>query len=309
MPINIPGDLPAFATLQGENIFVMTHDRATHQDIRPLKIAILNLMPTKVETETQFLRLLSNSPLQVDVELIQMASHISKNTSTEHLLNFYKTFEIVQKNFYDGLIITGAPVEQLDFEQVDYWPELCEILDWSRSHVYSTIHVCWGAQAALYRHYAVPKYTLPQKVFGVFPHQIEVNHHPLLKGFDDVFMAPHSRYTEVRRSDIEATGMLRVLTASDISGVHIVADNTNRQFFITGHSEYDRETLSKEFFRDIKRGMDIQVPYNYFPNDDPEQIPPFTWRCHASLMFSNWLNFCVYQQTPFDITSIEEIKI
>ncbi len=309
MPINISNDLPAFSILQSENIFVMSHDRAEHQDIRPLKLVLLNLMPTKIDTETQFMRLLSNTPLQVDIELLQMMSHVSRNTPTDHLINFYKSFEDIKNNYYDGLIITGAPIEQLDFEDVDYWQELCEIMDWSRSHVFSTLHVCWGAQAGLFHHYNVPKYPIEEKMFGIFPHRTITANHPMVKGFDEIFMVPHSRHTEVRKEDIEAVSKLKILTFSDISGVHIVADETDRQFFITGHSEYDRETLGNEFFRDIKRGMKIDVPYNYFPDDDPEKIPPFTWRCHASLMFSNWLNFCVYQQTPFNLEDIEEIKL
>lgn len=309
MPINISNDLPAFSILQSENIFVMSHDRAEHQDIRPLKLVLLNLMPTKIDTETQFMRLLSNTPLQVDIELLQMMSHVSRNTPTDHLINFYKSFEDIKSNYYDGLIITGAPIEHLDFEDVDYWQELCEIMDWSRSHVFSTLHVCWGAQAGLFHHYNVPKYPIEEKMFGIFPHRTITANHPMVKGFDEIFMVPHSRHTEVRKEDIEAVSKLKILTFSDISGVHIVADETDRQFFITGHSEYDRETLGNEFFRDIKRGMKIDVPYNYFPDDDPEKIPPFTWRCHASLMFSNWLNFCVYQQTPFNLEDIEEIKL
>lgn len=304
MPINIPNNLPAYTTLISENIFVMSQDRAAHQDIRPLKIALLNLMPKKIETETQLLRLLSNTPLQVDIELIQAASHISKNTPNEHLFNFYKTFDIVKKNRYDGLIITGAPIEQIPFEEVDYWDELCEIMEWSKSHVFSTIHICWGAQAGLYYHYGIPKHPLPQKMFGVFPHKITSSTHPLLKGFDELFMAPHSRHTEVRAEDIAKVPQLEVLTYSDISGVHIVGDKSCRQFFITGHSEYDRETLSNEYFRDVNAGLSIALPYNYFPDDDSNNLPLFTWRCHASLLFSNWLNYCVYQQTPFDLNDL-----
>lgn len=304
MPIRISNNLPAFSTLVNENIFIISDDRAEHQDIRPLKIAILNLMPKKIETETQILRLLSNTPLHVDIELIQMATHTSKTTSAEHMLAFYKTFNEVKGNRYDGLIITGAPIENMEFEDVDYWGELCEIMEWSKTNVYSTIHVCWGAQAGLYYHYGVQKYKLSEKMFGIFPHSINVPTHPLLKGFDDVFFVPHSRHTEVKRSDIEKIPQLEILTESEISGIHIVCDRANRQFFITGHSEYDRDTIANEFFRDLKKGLQIQVPYNYFPENDPERIPHFSWCCHANLMFSNWLNYCVYQQTPFDLSDL-----
>jgi len=308
MPIKIPNDLPAYTTLVNENIFIMCDDRAEHQDIRPLKIAILNLMPTKVETETQLLRLLSNTPLQVNIELIQTSSHTSKNTSAEHMLSFYKTFDEIKDNRYDGLIITGAPIEHLDYEDVDYWGELCEIMEWSKTNVFSTIHICWGAQAGLYYHYGVHKYPLEKKMFGVFPHKIISPNHPLLKGFDDNFLAPHSRHTQVSKEDILKVPELEILTESKISGIHIVCDRSNRQFFITGHSEYDRNTLANEFFRDIfrdmKKGLDIEVPFNYFPQNDPELTPPFSWCCHANLMFSNWLNYCVYQQTPFDLSTL-----
>ena len=304
MPINIPNHLPAYSTLINENIFVMSQERAEHQDIRPLKIAILNLMPKKIETETQLLRLLSNSPIQVDIELIQTASHISKNTPNEHLLTFYKTFELVKDNRYDGLIITGAPVEAMAFENVDYWDELCAIMEWSKTHVYSTFHICWGAQAGLYYHYDIPKYDLPQKMFGVFPHATMTSNHPLLRGFDEVFMVPHSRHTEVRRADIDKVPQLETLAYSDVSGVHIVADKSCRQFFLMGHAEYDRDTLAGEYFRDKDAGLDIALPVNYFPDNDPSKRPPYTWRCHGSLLFSNWLNFCVYQQTPYDLRDL-----
>lgn len=307
MPIKIPDNLPAYSTLVNENIFVMSADRADHQDIRPLRIAILNLMPKKIETETQLLRLLSNSPLQVDIELIQVASHKSKNTSAEHMLRFYKTFSEVKDEKYDGLIITGAPVEQLEFEEVDYWDELCKIMDWSKKNVYSTMHICWGAQAGLYYHYGIPKYLLNEKMFGVFPHRITTENNPLLKGFDDVFYVPHSRHTEIRREDIEKVPDLEIIAESDISGVHLVCDRTNRQYFITGHSEYDRDTLSNEFFRDLSKGLDIKIPYNYFPENDPEKNPKSQWFCHANLLFSNWLNYCIYQRTPFNLDELEEI--
>lgn len=307
MPINIPNNLPAFTVLNNENIFVKTDVAAVQQDIRPLKIAILNLMPKKIETETQILRLLSNSPLQVDIELIQTVSHVSKNTSQEHLTKFYKNFDQVKDERFDGLIITGAPIEQIDFEDVDYWQEMCQVMEWSKTNVYSTLHICWGAQAGLYYHYGVPKYELEQKMFGIFPHKLEVSNHPLLRGFDEQFFVPHSRHTEVKRIDIEKVSDLQILTSSRISGVHIVSDKSGRQFFITGHSEYDRFTLANEYFRDIDKGLDIKVPYNYFPNDDPSQPPNFNWRCHANLMFSNWLNYCVYQETPFDLNDLKQI--
>lgn len=309
MPIKIPNDLPAFKTMEEENIFVISDDRARHQDIRPLEIAIVNLMPKKIETETQILKLLSNTPIQVNIELVQMASHVSKNTPKKHLLSFYKSFDEIKENRYDGLIITGAPVEMLDFEDVDYWNELCDVFEWSKTHVFSTIHICWGAQAGLYYHYGLPKYTLDKKMFGIFPHKVLKPTHPLLNGFDDVFYVPHSRHTEVRKSDIKKVKDLTILTESDISGVHIVADKTDRQFFFTGHSEYERRTLLNEYQRDIKKGLDIEVPYNYFPDDNPKNKPEHKWFCHANLMFSNWLNYCVYQKTPFDLNDIEPIII
>ncbi|MFT3952659.1 MAG: homoserine O-succinyltransferase [Oscillospiraceae bacterium] len=308
MPIKIPDNLPAFSTLVEENIFVIPDNRAQHQDIRALRVAILNLMPNKIVTETQLLRLLSNTPIQVDVELVQVSSHKSKNTSEDHMLKFYKTFDEVRNERYDGLIVTGAPIELLAFEEVNYWDELREIFAWSKTHVYSTIHICWGAQAGLYYHYGVPKYPLAQKMFGVFPHTINQPNHPLLKGFDDVFTVPHSRHTEIRRVDVENIPALTILAESTLSGIHIIADRTNRQFFFTGHSEYDRGTLAEEFFRDLGKGLDIQVPYGYFPDDDAEKTPHFSWCCHANLLFSNWLNYCVYQQTPFDLEALEPIE-
>lgn len=304
MPIKISNNLPAFTTLQNENIFVMKDDVASHQDIRPLKVAILNLMPKKIETETQILRLLSNTPIQVDIELIQTASHRSKNTSIEHLTKFYKTFDEIKDERFDGLIITGAPVEQLPFEEVDYWKELCGIMKWTTTNVFSTMHICWGAYAGLYYHYGIPKHDLDKKMFGIFPHHLEVQDHPLLKGFDEIFYVPHSRHTEIKRIDVERVSMLKVLTSSDISGVHIVAEKHGRQFFITGHSEYDRNTLANEYFRDLNKGEQIDIPYNYFPDDDPSKPPVFTWRCHANLLFSNWLNYCVYQKTPYDLKNL-----
>lgn len=307
MPIKIDNNLPAFTVLNNENIFVMTYSDAEKQDIRPLKIAIVNLMPKKIDTETQLLRLLSNTPLQVDIELIQMASHKAKNISQDHLTKFYKCFDEVKNERFDGLIITGAPVEQMEYEQVDYWQELCQIMEWSKTNVYSTFHICWGAQAGLYYHYGVPKYDLNTKMFGVFPHKCEVNNHPLLKGFDEVFYVPHSRHTEIKRLDIEKNPSLEILTYSSESGVHIIANKNNRQFFVTGHSEYDRFTLANEYFRDLDKGLDIEIPKHYFPDDDITKPPYFNWRCHANLMFSNWLNYCVYQDTPYNLDDLESI--
>lgn len=304
MPINIPNNLPAYTVLNNENIFVMTHSDAIHQDIRPLKIAIVNLMPKKIETETQILRLLSNTPIQVDVELIQMASHVAKNTSIKHLTKFYKTFDDVSGERFDGLIITGAPVEQIPFEEVDYWQELCGIMEWSKSNVYSVLHICWGAQAGLYYHYGIPKYDLSEKMFGVFPHKAEVSNYPLLRGFDEVFSVPHSRHTEIKRIDIEKVRDLKILAASRESGVNIIADKSERQFFLMGHFEYDRFTLADEYFRDKDKGLNIEVPKHYFPYDDPSQPPHFNWRAHANLLFSNWLNYCVYQKTPYSLDEL-----
>ena len=304
MPINIPNNLPAYTVLNNENIFVMTHSDALHQDIRPLKIAIVNLMPKKIETETQILRLLSNTPIQVDVELIQMASHVAKNTSLEHLTKFYKTFDDVAKERFDGLIITGAPVEQIPFEDGDYCQELCRIMEWSKSSVYSVLHICWGAQAGLYYHYGIPKYDLQEKMFGVFPHKAEVSNYPLLRGFDEVFSVPHSRHTEIKRIDIEKVHDLKILAASHESGVNIIADKSERQFFLMGHFEYDRFTLANEYFRDKDKGLKIDVPKHYFPYDDPSQPPHFNWRAHANLLFSNWLNYCVYQKTPYNLDEL-----
>ncbi len=305
MPIRIPAELPAFKTLGEENIFVMSNDRAEHQDIRPLRVVILNIMPKKIETESQLLRLLSNTPLQVDVELLQMASHVSRNTSQGHLEAFYKTFEEIKDNRYDGMIITGAPVELLEYEAVDYWDEITKIMEWSKTHVFSTLYICWGAQAGLYYHFGIPKYPLEQKMFGVFPHRAEVSNCQLLRGFDDIFYVPHSRNTEIHREDIERIPQLEILTSSDISGVHIVANKNGRQYFITGHSEYDRDTLANEYRRDLDKGIDIQLPYNYFPDDNPDNVPLFSWRCTANLMFSNWLNYCVYQRTPYNLEELE----
>ena len=306
MPIKIQAKLPAINVLESENVFVMTHERAQSQDIRPLKIVILNLMPTKAETETQLLRVLSNTPLQVDVSFLHMATHHSKNTSADYLTAFYETFDDICDKKFDGMIITGAPVEKLSFEEVDYWDELCRIMAWSKSNVYSTMHICWGAQAGLYYHYGIPKYLLPHKVSGIFRHRVLNPLHPLVRGFDDDFWAPHSRYTEVRRSDIEQHPELEILTESNAAGVHIIASKNGRQIFVTGHEEYDRDTLKKEYLRDVKKGLHPMMPQNYFPGDDPKLEPPFVWRSHAFLMFSNWLNYFVYQKTPYEIRDISE---
>lgn len=307
MPINIPNNLPAYTVLNNENIFVMTDIVAAHQDIRPLRIAIVNLMPKKIETETQILRLLSNTPIQVDIELIQMASHVTKNTPIEHLTKFYKTFDDVSGERFDGLIITGAPVEQIQFEEVDYWKELCKIMEWSKTNVCSTLHICWGAQAGLYYHYGISKYDLPQKMFGVFPHKAEVSNNPLLRGFDEKFNIPHSRHTEIRRMDVEKVKELKILASSAESGIAIISDETDRQFFIMGHLEYDRFTLANEYFRDIDKGLPIDIPKHYFPYDDPSEPPYFNWRSHANLLFSNWLNYCVYQKTPYSLEKLEPL--
>lgn len=304
MPIKIPDNLPAFSTLEAENIFVIPDDRAIHQDIRALKIAILNLMPNKITTETQLLRLLSNTPLHVEIDLIQMESHVSKNTSQEHMFKFYKNFDEVKDNLYDGLIITGAPVEQMDFEKVDYWDEICKVFEWSKTNVFSTIHICWGAQAGLYYHYNVPKYQLEQKMFGIYKHHIDYPDSLVLKGFGDVFHCPHSRHTEIRREDIERISDLIILAESYEAGIHLISDKAERNFFLTGHWEYDRETLSNEYFRDSEKGLNIAVPENYFPDDDPKNPPLFNWGCSANLFYANWLNYCVYQRTPFDLNEL-----
>lgn len=301
MPVKIPDNLPASKILSDENIFLMSESRASSQDIRPLKIAILNLMPTKTTTEVQLMRLLANSPLQTEVVLLHPKSHIPKNTSEKYLETFYKTFEDIKDSKFDGLIVTGAPVEQIPFEEVDYWEELTQIMDWSLSHVYSTLHICWGAQAGLYYHYGIPKYPLKEKMFGVFPHKIVEKNTRLLLGFDDTFYVPHSRHTEVRREDIEKVESLKILTESDESGIHLVADKSSRHFFVTGHSEYDALTLKAEYDRDIAKGLDIAPPKHYYPNDDTSKTPEIKWRAHANLLFSNWLNYFVYQETPYDL--------
>ena len=308
MPIRIPNNLPATGILEKERIFVMTEDRAYMQDIRPLHLLILNLMPNKIATETQLLRALSNSPLQVNIDLLYTASYHPKHTATEHLVKFYETFADVKDRFYDGMIITGAPVELMEFEEVAYWKELCEIMDWSKTHVYSTLHICWGAQAGLYHHYGIPKYNLPAKVFGVFPHSMTYTKPvKLFRGFDDVFYVPHSRHTEVRKSDIERHPNLRILSESEECGVYAVSDLSGRQIFITGHSEYDVNTLRDEYFRDVNKGLPIEIPKNYFTDDDPTKEPHMKWRSSSTLLFMNWLNYYVYQETPFDISTISEV--
>ena len=306
MPIKIPNQLPATKTLRSENIFVMTETRAITQDIRPLQILLLNLMPTKVDTETQLARVLGNTPLQIDLELIAPAEHISRNTSQEHMLSFYKTFDEVKGRAFDGLVITGAPVEHLPFEEVAYWPELCEIMEWSKSHVHSTFHICWGAQAGLYYHYGIPKRQLEQKLFGVFEHTLEEPNVMLFRGFDDQFWVPHSRNTTVDRADIEAVPELKILSSSEEAGVYAVKTAQGRQVFLMGHAEYDRDTLKKEYLRDVAAGVDIQLPRHYFPGDDPTREPMVRWRSCAHLLYGNWLNYCVYQTTPYDIGGIRQ---
>ena len=304
MPIKIPNALPATEVLQAENIFVMTETRAITQDIRPLKILLLNLMPTKVATETQFARLLGNSSLQVELGLLHTRSHRSKNTSAEHLLAFYQSFDDVKHEKFDGLIITGAPVEHMAFEEVEYWRELCEIMEWSKTHVTSTMHICWGAQAGLYYHYGVPKVPLAQKLFGIYPHEVERKSSILFRGFDDIFAAPHSRHTTVLREDIERVSELKILATSHQAGIYAVMTDGGRQVFVTGHTEYDPETLQNEYLRDLAAGKPIATPESYYPNDDPSQPPLVTWRSSAHLFFANWLNYFVYQTTPYDLGEI-----
>lgn len=306
MPVKIPATLPARATLESENVFIMGEERADHQDIRALRVAILNLMPTKIATETQLLRLLGNSSLQVDVTLLHTATHESQNVDAEHLLNHYSTFDDVKEEKFDGLIITGAPVEQMEFKEVDYWPELTRILDWSETNVLSNFYICWGAQAALYHRYGVPKYGLPRKMFGVFEHHNLAPTERLLRGFDDVFLAPHSRHTEVRRADIEKIPEVNILAESDEAGVYIVGSRDGRHVFVTGHSEYDPFTLKAEYDRDVNKGLPIHIPKNYYPNDDPAKTPNVRWRGHANLLYTNWLNYCVYQVTPYDPSEIPQ---
>ena len=305
MPIKIPNELPAVKVLNSENIFVMTETRAITQDIRPLKLLILNLMPLKIDTETQLSRMLGNTPLQIEIELMKTSSHDSKNTSAEHLLTFYKTFDEIKHRKFDGMIITGAPVENMEFEEVSYWDELCEIMEWTKTHVTSTFHICWGAQAGLYYHYGIKKYPLEKKLFGVYPHTVEYKNSILMRGFDDTFYVPHSRHTTVKREDIEAVEDLRILSTSPQAGVYAVSSKNGRQFFITGHSEYDPGTLRKEYLRDKSAGLPIDIPENYFPDDDDTKEPVSTWRAHANLLYTNWLNYFVYQTTPYDINDIK----
>ncbi|MFA5931664.1 MAG: homoserine O-succinyltransferase [archaeon] len=305
MPINVPDKLPAAGVLEEENIFVMKASRATKQDIRPLEILLLNLMPDKVTTETQILRMIGNSPLQTNFTFIHPKSHESKNTSKDHLISFYKYFDEIKNKKFDGLIITGAPVENLEFESVDYWKELCEIMEWSKHNVFSTFHICWGAQAGLYYHYGIKKYPLKEKMFGVFKHTLNEKNVKLLREFDEVFFVPHSRHTEVKRGDIEKIKELEILSESKESGVYLVASKDGKQFFITGHSEYDVGTLKKEYDRDIAKGLKIAIPKNYFPNNDPKQEPMVSWRAHANLIYCNWLNYYVYQETPYDLKKIK----
>lgn len=306
MPIKVTDSLPATETLNSENIFVMTETRAITQEIRPLEILILNLMPKKIETETQLLRVLGNTPLQINVSFMHTKSYESKNTSKSHIETFYNTFDNYRNKKFDGLIITGAPVEHMEFEDVSYWDELCEIMEWSKTNVTSTFHICWGAQAGLYYHYGIPKYNMDKKVFGIFEHYVvpEKKHKILLRGFDDKFYAPHSRHTETREEDILKVPELEILAKSEQAGVYIVTAKSERQFFITGHSEYDNITLANEYFRDKEKGLDIEIPKNYFPDDDPSKEPPVIWRSHANLLYSNWLNYFVYQTTPYDINKI-----
>ncbi len=304
MPVRIPDDLPAFRELEEENIFVMTKERAWHQDIRPLRIAVLNLMPTKIVTETQLLRLLGNTPLQTDIRFIRMASHDSHNTPTDHLDAFYEPLDDILHERFDGLIITGAPVETLAFEDVDYWPELVRLMDWSATNVWSTMHICWGAQAGLYHHYGIGKRPLGAKMFGLFYHEALDLKEPLLRGFDEVFLAPHSRHTEVVAQDITRVSELKILAVSAVAGVYMAATRDGRRVFVTGHPEYDRLTLKAEYDRDIATGLAIDVPANYFPGDDPSRPPLMTWRSHAHLLYANWLNYCVYQETPYDLETL-----
>ncbi len=305
MPIKIPNLLPATQVLLNENIFVMTETRAMTQDIRPLKILMLNLMPQKVTTETQIARVIGNTPLQVELELLQTATHKSKHTSAEHMLAFYKTFDEIKNNKYDGMIITGAPVEHLEFEDVEYWDELCEIMEWSKTHVTSTFHICWGAQAGLYYHYGIKKYQLDKKLFGVFEHKVDYKRSILFRGFDDTFVVPHSRHTTCKREDIEAVDSLKILSSSEEAGVFVVSTDKGRQIFVTGHSEYDADTLKNEYMRDKNLGLEIDVPKNYFPEDDDTKEPIVRWRSCANLLYSNWLNYFVYQSTPYNIEEIE----
>ncbi|MCD8161416.1 MAG: homoserine O-succinyltransferase [Clostridiales bacterium] len=304
MPIRIPDSLPARATLEGENIFVMTEYRAMHQDIRPLNLLLLNLMPTKITTETQLLRKFANTPLQIEVELLQTASYVPQHVDQDHLATFYRTFDEVKDHYFDGMIITGAPVENLDFSDVDYWDELCKIMEWTKTHVHATLHICWGAQAGLYYHFGIQKYSYDRKMFGIFPHRVLRPQSPWFRGFDDVFYAPHSRYTYVKKEDVLAVPELELLAESDQAGIFALKSSDNRLFFVMGHPEYDRDTLRLEYERDLAKGKDIQVPANYFPQDDPTQTPVVNWRSSGQLLYTNWLNYYVYQTTPYDLKEI-----
>lgn len=304
MPITISNELPARKVLQSENIFVMSQRRAASQDIRPLRILILNLMPKKISTETQLLRLLSNTPLQVEIDLVRPSGHISKNTPEEHLLHFYQTFPDVKSKKYDGMIVTGAPVEQIPFEQVDYWDELCEIFEWTKTNVTSTFHICWGAQAAMYYHYGINKFPLEEKLSGIYKHRVTRKNSKLLRGYDDEFYAPHSRYTTVKREDV-LEAKLRIYAESEQAGVYIAGSKAGKQFFVTGHSEYDATTLHEEYMRDLGKGLDIKIPENYYPDNNPAKAPVVSWRSHAALLFSNWLNYYVYQITPYNLERIK----
>lgn len=303
MPIKIPNNLPAQEVLENEHIFVMNEHRALTQDIRPLKIIILNLMPTKITTETQILRCLANTPLQIEIDLLQTTTHKSKNVSEEHMLAFYQSFDDIKDNKYDGMIITGAPVEDMEFEEVDYWEELCKIMEWSKDNVQSTFHICWGAQAGLYYHYGIKKYKLKEKMFGVYKHRLITPKSRLFRGFDEEFYVPHSRHTTVRAEDIEKNPNLKIMAVSDEAGVYVVGDKEGTQFFVMGHSEYDADTLAQEYFRDVNKGLDIKVPVNYFPDDDPTKKPILKWRAHSNLIYSNWLNYFVYQTTPYELSA------
>lgn len=304
MPIKIPNRLPARKVLESENIFVMTEKRALHQDIRPLKILILNLMPTKITTETQLMRCLSNTPLQIEIDLLQTATHVSKNTSEDHLRSFYRSFEDIRNERYDGMIITGAPVENMDFEDVDYWPELQKIMKWSKTNVHSTLHICWGAQAALYYYYGIPKHALDKKMFGIFDHKLCDRSEPLVRGFNDIFSAPHSRHTANSLEDIANNKHLKLLAVSDEAGPYLAISKDGRRIFLTGHPEYDADTLAGEYFRDVNKGLEIDIPKNYFEDDDPSKPPVVSWRSHANLLYTNWLNYYVYQTTPYDLNEV-----
>lgn len=308
MPLIIPQNLPAYQALAEENVFVMHEERAASQHIRPLRIVVLNLMPTKITTETQIARLLANSPLQVEFTLLQTATHGATHVSADHMSAFYHVFDEIRENRYDGMIITGAPVETVPFEQVDYWPELCEIMEWTKTHVFSTLHVCWGAQAGLYYHFGIQKRLLPQKLSGIFEHRVVRPNNPLVRGFDEVFYAPHSRYTGIDKADVEACGDLRILAESKEAGVYLLNTESGRQIFVTGHPEYDKYTLDGEYRRDIGKGLEIAPPKNYYPDDDPSKDPIFRWRAHAHLLYHNWLNYYVYQNTPYDLKDLTELR-